>query len=335
MAEPFESGLVSIITPCYNGAKVLPRLLDSLLAQTYSPIEYIFVNDGSTDDTEAVFFSYRERLEAKGIRINYIQQENRGLGGAVDTGLKVFTGEFLAWIDADDYLEPDSVEKRVQCFYEHPDCAVVTSDAYVRNAEDLSVLGFAFRNEQDWKGMELFEKLLMGESVFSAGSHLVRSEAFVATHPDRSIYPARRGQNWQMLLPLYYRYSRVLLREPLFHYLVSDNSMSKDGNDYDRIRFRYAEHETILTETLLRMEMDAKEREHYTELVRTLYAERRLQLAAKFGRREHGKADFETLKRLRKPTLRDRMYRWIASNRLAHRLYQKRGRGGTKKGERL
>lgn len=327
MGKPFESGLVSIITPCYNGETVLFRLLDSLLAQTYSPIEYIFINDGSTDGTEEILFSYRERLEQKGIRLNYVKQKNRGLGGAMDTGLKVFTGEFLAWIDADDYLEPDSVEKRVRCLNAHPECAVVTSDAYVRNAEDLSILGLALKREQDWKGTELFEKLLMGESVFSAGSHLVRSEAFVKTHPTRSIYPARRGQNWQMLLPLYYAHERVLLKEPLFNYLVFPNSMSKDGNDYEKIRFRYAEHETILRETLSSMRMEDEARQRYLFKVAVTYAERRLQLAAKFGKREDGKVDFEALKRLRKPTLRDRTYQWIASNRLLHRLYQKRGRG--------
>lgn len=330
MSEMFVKDLVSIITPCYNGEKTLFRLLDSILGQTYPHIEYIFVNDGSTDDTERVFFSYRERMEERGILVKYVVQENRGVGGAINSGLKVFTGEYLAWIDADDYLSEDSVEKRVACMREHPDCAIVTSDACMRNGIDLTVLGYALEREQDWQGRTLFEKMLRGESVFFPGCHLVRSEAFVATHPDRSIYPARRGQNWQMLLPMYYAYKRFLLREPLFHYLVFPNSLSKDHREYDKIRYRYEEHETILTETLRSMQMEETERAHYLEEVHTLYARRRLQLAANFGNRADGKLDYCALKRLCRPTMRDRVYRLIAVNRFANWCYRKLAKNARK-----
>jgi len=67
--------LVSIITPCYNGEKFINRYLDSLLGQTYSNIEIIFINDGSTDKTEEIVFSYKDNFKKKGIKFIYISKK--------------------------------------------------------------------------------------------------------------------------------------------------------------------------------------------------------------------------------------------------------------------
>ena len=73
--------LVSIITPCYNGEAFLKRYFESILNQTYPNLELIFINDGSTDRTEEIALSYRERLEKRGITYIYEKQENAGLAG--------------------------------------------------------------------------------------------------------------------------------------------------------------------------------------------------------------------------------------------------------------
>ena len=89
-----KNPLVSIISPCYNGEKYLLPFLKSLLEQDYAPIELIFVNDGSTDGTEQIVLSYKERLSEKGIELQYIYQENAGQAAAINCGLKVFSGEY-------------------------------------------------------------------------------------------------------------------------------------------------------------------------------------------------------------------------------------------------
>ena len=104
-----ENQLVSIITPCYNGEKTVSRYLDSVLNQTYKNIELIFVNDGSTDNTEQVVLSYEKIFEENGKKLIYIKQENKGLGGAINTGLKYFTGDFLCRADADDFFHLESI----------------------------------------------------------------------------------------------------------------------------------------------------------------------------------------------------------------------------------
>ena len=72
-----ENHLVSIITPCFNGEPYLNRYFSSILQQTYSPLELIFVNDGSADRTAEIAESYRPLLEAKGIRFIFAHREQK------------------------------------------------------------------------------------------------------------------------------------------------------------------------------------------------------------------------------------------------------------------
>ena len=99
-----EKKMVSIITPCYNGGKLLSRYLDSVLKQTYKNIELIIVNDGSSDNTEKIVISYKGQFKKEGMKLVYIYQDNKGLGGAINTGLKHFTGDYLCWADYDDFF---------------------------------------------------------------------------------------------------------------------------------------------------------------------------------------------------------------------------------------
>ena len=71
------SGIVSILTPCYNAESYVSRYLDSVLGQTYPNIELIMVNDGSQDKTEEIVMSYKSKFKQRGIRFVYLFQENR------------------------------------------------------------------------------------------------------------------------------------------------------------------------------------------------------------------------------------------------------------------
>lgn len=248
-------GLVSIITPCYNGGKTVARLMDSVLNQTYNKIEFILVNDGSTDDTEEIVKSYKIKFLEKGMIFKYIYQENKGLGGAIDTGLKHFTGDYLCWPDADDYLEPDSVQERLTFLEEHTEYAIVTSDAYVRDSENLeNYKSLISTNKKNLNDKNQFEYLLDEDGIFCSGCHMVRSEAFLTVNPNRSIYTARRGQNWQMLLPIYYKYNAYFLDKPLYNYIDYPISMSKNKKTLESYFERFNEHRSILINTLKMIE---------------------------------------------------------------------------------
>lgn len=246
--------LVSIIMPCYNGEGTVERAIRGVMDQTYRPIELILVNDGSTDGTDSVIRSLESEIKNCGVMLRYVQQQNRGLGGAINTGLKYFTGEYLAWIDADDELLPQSVELRVAFLDEHLEYASVTSDAYSVCEDNWNVpigkvadgLAYNLNDNQ-------FEHLLLRRSIFCSGCHLVRTEAFLKVNPDRTIYPARHGQNWQMLLPIYYHYRRGFLNIPLYKYGVSQTSMTatlSKSNPKDQME-RELEYLDIVRETIM------------------------------------------------------------------------------------
>jgi len=106
--------LVSIVIPNYNYGRYLRIAIDSALAQTYSPVEVIVVDDGSTDDSRAVIESY-------GGRISPIIKGNGGHGSALNAGYAASRGEIVIFLDADDELMPDCVEQVVKAW--RPDVA--------------------------------------------------------------------------------------------------------------------------------------------------------------------------------------------------------------------
>ena len=99
--------MISIIVPVYNTAPYLPQCLDSLVNQTYRDIEIICVNDGSTDNSPDILKAYAERDS----RILVIHQENLGLSGARNKGLESARGEWVMFVDSDDWIAPDMYEK--------------------------------------------------------------------------------------------------------------------------------------------------------------------------------------------------------------------------------
>ena len=100
---------VSIIVPIYNAEKTLIRCLESLVEQTYKNIEILLINDGSTDKSEKICINY-SRLYPSILLIN---QNNAGPATARNTGLELATGEYVYFVDADDYIECDAIEQMV------------------------------------------------------------------------------------------------------------------------------------------------------------------------------------------------------------------------------
>ena len=105
--------LVSCIIPVFNGERFLGEALDSVLAQTYRPVETIVVDDGSTDGTPAVAARY-------GQRVTYLRQPNAGSAAAKNRGLRAVQGELVAFLDADDLWHPDKLARQRQRLLERP-----------------------------------------------------------------------------------------------------------------------------------------------------------------------------------------------------------------------
>lgn len=146
---------VSVIVPVYNVEDYLRECLDSLCYQTLVDIEIICVNDGSTDASEDILKEY----EAKEPKIKVISQENRGLSGARNTGMKHASGEYIYFIDSDDKLVPTALERMY----------------FVSSRHSLDILLFKLINFDDETGEKTksyyydmkFLKEKVGENVFS------------------------------------------------------------------------------------------------------------------------------------------------------------------------
>lgn len=121
--------LVSIIVPVYKVEKYLGRCIDSLIAQTYKTIEIILVDDGSPDKCPGICDKYALTDD----RIKVIHKENGGLSDARNAGIEAATGEYLMFVDGDDYISPDMTEKLYL--------------ALKKNDADMSICNFVCVNE--------------------------------------------------------------------------------------------------------------------------------------------------------------------------------------------
>ncbi len=111
---------ISIIVPVYNCAKFVKKCLDSLINQTFKDIEIILINDGSTDNSEAIIQSYNDS------RIVYIKQKNQGPSAARNLGIDLAKGEYIGFIDSDDWIDTDFYEKLFNAITSN-DCDIATA----------------------------------------------------------------------------------------------------------------------------------------------------------------------------------------------------------------
>lgn len=277
-----DKPLVSIITPCYNSQNYIKRYLDNILSQTYSNIELILVNDGSTDATENIILSYKERFEARGYRYVYIRQENKGLGGAINTALKYISGEYFTWCDSDNFYIDDYVSQKVNFFEEHPEYSIVRCDGYVVNDSDIysprSTMCRIKKQEDKFKE-HIFENCLYIKN-FHFGCAMLRTADFDKVNPQRYIYPSRHGQNWQLLLPMFYHYKSGYIDKPMFYFVYREQSVSNcvKTQGLDAIYNQTEEYSRIISKTL--DFMNIPEGEKYKRNIAIKYSNQRLCIAS-------------------------------------------------------
>ena len=109
--------LISVMMPTYNNAKYIKQAIESIYAQNYDNIEIIVVDDGSTDNTKEIVQQYKD--------IKYFYIEHKGIPFARNTALEKSTGEYIAFLDSDDYWLPNKLNTQIQYFKDHPDCEIV------------------------------------------------------------------------------------------------------------------------------------------------------------------------------------------------------------------
>jgi len=120
MNKPFNNPRVSVIIPAYNVENILSRAVESALTQDPPPHEIIIINDGSSDNTASVAKRY-------GDRIHYVEQANQGQGPARNAGLSVCSGEYIAFLDADDYWLQGFIKSTTEFLEKNPEVIAVST----------------------------------------------------------------------------------------------------------------------------------------------------------------------------------------------------------------
>lgn len=121
MRRDVRQGVVSTVITVYNRPQLLSDAVNSVIAQTYRPIEIFIVDDGSTDDTGAVGRSFEARYPGV---VRYMHQPNQGPAAASNHGLRLITGEFVQFLDSDDVIAPDKFALQVNGLRDHPECGI-------------------------------------------------------------------------------------------------------------------------------------------------------------------------------------------------------------------
>ncbi len=231
-------GKISVIVPTYNNASWLPRCLNSILAQSYRNLEILVVNDGSTDNTAEILEEYARADE----RIRVVHKENGGVTSARLRGVSEATGEWIGFVDADDFIEPQMY-------------AILLKNAE-RNAADISHCGHrmvypdgrvryyynsgALIRQDRWRGL----RDLLEEEIVEPGlcNKLYKRKLFQGLHSQMDM----TIRNNEDLLMNYYLFSRAecSVFEDIcpYHYMIREGSASQAKltvhSIYDPIRVK-------------------------------------------------------------------------------------------------
>lgn len=213
-----DMGTVSVIIPIYNVEKYLPDCVDSVLEQSYQDLQIILVDDGSTDAGGAICDEYALR----DARITVVHKENGGLSDARNSGLPVAVGEFVLYLDSDDFLEPNAIETLIMAQSE-TDADIVLGNYWYTypDHEDLSATWY--ETDMVLDNAYAMEALVDGRIETFAWGKLIRREI-----AEKHLFP--QGKIFEDHFWTHYVFAdakRVaLLAKPLVHYRQRDNSIS-------------------------------------------------------------------------------------------------------------
>lgn len=263
---------VSILTPCYNSERFIERLLNSVLNQTYDNIEFIIINDGSTDDTVSVLEKYKEKFQNKKYTYKIISQENAGQASAINNGLKYVTGKYLVWPDSDDFYENDSIECMVKFLEENSDYSAVRGAVNYIKEEDLSIIK-TYKTENP-NNTNLFDNYIMGNDIYCyPGCIMINFDVFKKNNKGLDIIcdSKKIGQNWQLLLPITYKQKVGYLEKVIYNYLVRSDSHSRTEKDSKELFNIYKIQENTLNKIINKIVCNLSDRIKYKIIVKKKY----------------------------------------------------------------
>ncbi|MBO5585595.1 MAG: glycosyltransferase [Bacteroidaceae bacterium] len=213
--------MISVIIPIYNVSRYLPQCMESVLSQSYTDLEIILVDDGSTDDCPKMCDNYKEQ----DARVRVIHKKNGGLSDARNAGMKKATGEWTLFVDSDDWIDQEAIAKLYQFTIENR-CDIVQGNVYYVYADHL-LYRQASRKEQKNNVLscqEAMRELLINDRVKNfAWGKLYKTD--IIKDLDFPVGKYFEDCFWQHLaIDRAQRYG--IVDEPLFYYRQREDSIS-------------------------------------------------------------------------------------------------------------
>lgn len=216
--------LVSLIVPIYKTEKYLPACLDSALAQTYTNLEVLLVDDASPDGSAAIAKDYA----ARDARFHYLRRENGGLSAARNTGLDAATGEWIAFLDSDDVLPPRAIETLLTAVLTHHTAMAMGAYTDYRDVHRLHLGRRMPAKAGVWRGTEAVQRYYVtdGQFLCHMWTKLFHRDVFSAYRfPEGRIYE----DNFALPHLLEAAGSVAVVNRSVYHYQVRKGSTTWSG----------------------------------------------------------------------------------------------------------
>lgn len=217
---------VSVLVPIYGVEKFIERCARSLMEQTYDNIEYVFVDDCSPDNSVQILETVLAQYNRPSVKVLH-NRENMGIAGTRLAALEASTGDYVLYVDSDDYIEKTAVSALVEEVV-RTNADIVAMDSYFEWNNSKKV----YQGAWDADGVTYSKYLLSGRTLPSLWAHLIRRNLFF----DNSIFfvPGQNvGEDYSVLPRLCYYANRISrLESPLYHYMQTNvNSYTKNVSD--------------------------------------------------------------------------------------------------------
>ena len=223
--------LITVIIPVYNIMEYLPRCVHSVTAQTYRNLEIILVDDGSTDGTDKLC----DQLALEDERIRTHHKKNGGSSSARNVGLQLMSGDYVGFVDSDDYVEPDAYEKLMQGILETGACiAQMGRDEIDEKGNLLPDICIPPAQREFIASEDFMRELLMHRGDCSFCTKLIKADLM----RERRFPEGKLNEDFYLLIHLLRETEGVLsLPDRGYHvfYRMGSNSRRENKNDFSRV----------------------------------------------------------------------------------------------------
>lgn len=271
---------ITIMTPCKNGEKHLIPHIEGILNQTVDNLEYIFINDGSTDKTEELILSYKPKFEAKNWTLHYIKQDSKGQAAAMNLGLKILSGEYFSCIDSDDIILPDFCKELSDFLENNPQFSLAFPNTEYVREKTLEHVCFVSRDLPEGMIDNYFDEMIIPNNKKRPpfACFMIRTSDFDKIYPDRQIYEAKNGQNPQFIMPFAYSKTIGYVKKCLFQCVIRENSACR-VDSVEKMIINYHNWEDIYCNVLkIIPNMPEYEKTYYLAKIKSLWEEVRFKI---------------------------------------------------------